>query len=463
MRKIVSALLLFAPTTSVAAAQQNPARETPPPLGTPRAFHLPKGRDITLPNGLRITMVPFGNTPKASVYASVRTGHIDEAPNEVWLSDVTADMMREGTNSRTAPEIATQSAAMGGDLSVSAGDDEMRATGGVLAENAPDMVRLIADVLRNPLLPEGELARITANRVRQLSIAKSQPQALAQEQFARAVYGDHPYGRAFPTEEMLKGYTIGRVRDFHARNFNASRAHLYVVGVFDAAAVERAARESFGGWARGKPATVKPPAPKSARTVSLIDRPNAVQSTVILGLPVPGPTSKDHIALEVTDAILGGAFGSRITSNIREQKGYTYSPFSTVSTHYHDAYWAEEADVTSASTGASLTEIFKEIDRLQHEAPPPAELAGIKNNLIGMFTLRNASRSGIVSMLDFVNTQGLGADYLNGYVSRVSAITPADVQRITRTYLRPDRMTLVVVGDKKTVEAQLKPFETVVP
>jgi predicted Zn-dependent peptidase len=459
-------LALAAATTLAAilpAAAQQPKREAPPALGTPKAFTLPPKRELTLANGMKVTFVPFGTIPKVSVYTMVGTGHIDEASNQVALSDVTGEMMREGTKTRTATQIAEAVAGMGGELSVFVGDDRTQVGGAVLSERGPDMVRLEADLLRNPIFPESELARITANKAREVAIARSQPQSLAQEQFVKTIYGDHPYGRLFPTDTMLKSYTIAQVRDFHARNFGAARAHLYVVGRFDAAAVERAVRESFESWAAGSAATVNPPTPRTGHSVTLLDRPNAVQSTIMVGLPVPDPTAKDYTALQVTDALLGGTFGSRITTNIREQKGYTYSPYSYVSTHRRDAYWVQQADVTTKFTGASLKEIFGEIERLQKEAPGTTELNGIKNNMIGIFTLRNASRGGIVNQLAEADLQGLGDDYLSGYVKRVMAVSPAEVQRITTTYLTPDRMTLVVVGDKATVTEQLAPFQKPIP
>src|ERR671935_1971520 len=140
---------------------------------------------------------------------------------------------------------------MGGDLSVAVEADLTTVGGDVLSEHAPDMVRLVADVARNPALPASELARIKGNKLRDLAIRKSQPQSIAFERFARVLYGDHPYGRVFPTEQMLQGYTIEQVRAFHARQFGARRAHLYVAGVFDGRAVEAAVRQAFGDWARG--------------------------------------------------------------------------------------------------------------------------------------------------------------------------------------------------------------------
>jgi predicted Zn-dependent peptidase len=458
-----AALATAALVAALPVGGQQPKRETPPALGTPKAFTLPPKRELTLANGMKVTFVPFGTIPKVSVYTMVGTGHIDDGSNEVALSDITGEMMREGTATRTATQIAEEVAGMGGELNVYVGDDRTQVGGAVLSERGPDMVRLEADLLRNPRFPEGELARITANKAREVAIARSQPQSLAQEQFVKTIYGDHPYGRLFPTDTMLKGYTIAQVKDFHARNFGAARAHLYVVGVFDAPTVERAVREAFESWTPGSPPSARPPTPRTGHSVTLLDRPNAVQSTIMLGLPVPDPAAKDYTALQVTDALLGGTFGSRVTTNIREQKGYTYSPYSFVSTHRRDAYWVQQADVTTKHTGASLKEIFGEIDRLQKEAPGTPELDGIKNNMIGIFTLRNASRGGIVNQLAEADLQGLGDDYLSGYVKRVMAVSPAEVQRITTTYLKPDRMTLVVVGDKATVAEQLAPFQRPIP
>src|SRR4029453_163273 len=193
-------------------------------------------------------------------------------------------------------------------------------------------------------------------------------------------------------------------------------------------------------------------------SLQVIDRPGAAQSTLYLGLPAIDPSQPDYLALEVTDALLGGSFGSRITSNIREQKGYTYSPYSQVSTRYRDAYWVEIADVTTAVTGPSLKEIFSGPDRLRKEPPPADELQGIKNNLAGVFVLQNSSRQGIINQLSFCDLHGLPADYLGTYVQKILAVTPEEVLRVARQYLDPDKMTIVVVGDKAKIADQLSAY-----
>jgi predicted Zn-dependent peptidase len=263
-----------------------------------------------------------------------------------------------------------------------------------------------------------------------------------------------------PTAEQLQGYTIDQIRGFYDENFGAARSHMYVTGVFDPRAMRAAIEEAFGGWKEGLPPETHVPTPVSGRAVHIIDRPGAPQSTIAVGLPTIDPSDEDFVALGVTDALLGGSFASRITANIREDKGYTYSPFSQVSARYRDAYWVEMADVTTAVTGASLDEIFYEIEKLQNEPPSEEELRSIQNFLAGIFVLQNSSRGGIMAQLSYMRLHGLPDDYLETYVDRIYSVTPEEVQRIMREYIRPEDMLLVVTGDREQVEAQLVEFGT---
>ena len=179
-------------------------------------------------------------------------------------------------------------------------------------------------------------------------------------------------------------------------------------------------------------------------------------------MPTIDPSKDDYIALTVMDALLGGAFASRITKNIREDKGYTYSPYSELSTRYRDAYWAENADVTTAQTGLSLKEIFAEIDRLQSAPPSEQELAGVQNYLAGTYILQNSSRGGITGQLEFIDLHGLPPTYPNTYVKRIYAVTAPQVMEMAKKYLQDDTATIVVVGDRKVIEEQVKPFGKIV-
>jgi zinc protease len=456
--------LFGALTLSVAASlpPTSAQKQQPPAGGTPKPFTLPRKEEFKLKNGMTVTLVPYGAIPKATVAAVVRSGNMNEPADKIWLADLTGDMMGEGTTTRTSAAVDAEAARMGGSLGIGTGLDTSNVGIDVLGEYAPDAVRLVADVLTHPLLPESELARLKTDRLRALSIQKAQPGSLALERFRKVLYGEHPYGRIYPTEQMINSVSLEDVRKFYADNFGAQRTHLYVAGQFDAAAVRRAITQAFGAWAKGAPPVENVPHPTSERKVYLIDRPGAPQSTIYLGLPVVDPSHKDYMPLVVTNSILGGSFGSRITSNIREQKGYTYSPNSSVSARYRDAYWVEVADVTTAVTGPSLKEIFYEIERLQKEPPPEAELQGIKNYMAGIFTIQNSSRQGIIGQLSFLDLHHLPDAYLTNYVQNILNVAPGDVQRIMQTYVRPERMTIVVVGDREKIAKQIEEYGTVV-
>jgi zinc protease len=451
------------PVIARAQAPQAPAfPSTPPKPGTPRDFHVPTPRRFTLENGLEVALVQWGNMPKVRVTLDIRSGNAFEGAKEVWLADLTGNLMREGTTTRSATDISQQVARMGGSLNVSVGGDTTSIGGDVLTEFGPRMIELVADVVRNPKFPESEIPRLKGNLSRQLSVALSQPQQVALEKFRAVLYGDHPYGRLLPTAEMIQSYSIDQIKQFYQTTYGAGRSRLYIVGRFDPATAEAAVKQSFTGWSKGSPANAVPPKPASTRTVYLVDRPGAVQSTLLIGLPVIDPTHKDFIPLTVMDALLGGAFGSRITKNIREDKGYTYSPYSELSTHYRDTYWAENADVTTNVTGPSIKEIFAEIDRLQTDPPAREELAGIQNYLAGTYILQNSSRAGITGQLQYIDLHGLPASYADNYVKSVYAVTPQQITDVAKQYLQKDRATIVVVGDKKVIEDQVRPFGKIV-
>jgi predicted Zn-dependent peptidase len=311
----------------------------------------------------------------------------------------------------------------------------------------------------HPRLPESELERLKSNNLRQIAVGSSQPQTIALMRFRKILYGDHPYSVILPSEDDIKKITIQDVKDYVSSNFNPKRAHIYIAGKFDLPAVKKAIADSLGSWsATGADRAAHIPKPNPQRVLDVTDRSGAPQSTILIGLSVAPANSPDAIPLQVTNALLGGSFNSRITANIREQKGYTYSPFGTISSRYHDSYWVEGADVTTKFTGASIKEIVAEINRLATEPPSAGELKGIQAYLSGLFILRNSSRGALISQLQSIDTLGLGDDYLKTYVAKVNGVTPADVQKMTAQYLKPPSMTIVVVGDKSKIAEELAPF-----
>lgn len=456
---MIKKTLLVLGSLSFAVTPVLAQKQAPPAGGPPKAFTVPAHETYTLPNGMQVTLAPYGNLPKVTFSLAVRTGNLNEPADMPGLADAAGKLMEEGTTSRSAKQVAEEAANMGGAVNINAGPDESGISIDVLSEYGPKAAALIADVAQHPLFPESELPRLKNDALRQLAIAKSVPQNMALERFRKIMYGDHPYGTVFTTQESIQKTSVEAIKKYYTENFGAARAHLYVAGRFDAAAMKKAIADSFGDWTKGPAAVTNVPKVKPEHVLDVTDRPGAAQSTLYVGLPVADATSPDNISLTVTNALLGGSFGSRITSNIREQKGYTYSPSSQISRRYHDAYWVEAADVTTQFTGPSLKEIFGEIERLQKEPPGEAELKGIETYLSGIFVIQNSSRTALIGQLRYVDLQGLGDDYLKTFVQKVNAVTPAEVQRITREYIKPGEMTIVVVGDKAKISDQLKPFE----
>jgi zinc protease len=456
---IVKKSLLVLATSLAAVAPGFGQKQTPPEGSAPKSFTVPAGDTYVLPSGLSVTLVPYGIIPKATISLAVEAGSLNEGKSRAGVASLAGDLFREGTATLTSHQLAEATAQMGSALTVPVGEDQTKFELDVLQESAPEAVKILADVVEHPRFPESELARLKNDALRRIALQLSQPQTIADIRFRKLLYGEHPYGTVLPTEDDVKKLTLQDVKEYYSSNFGAQRSHLYVAGRFDKAAVKKAIADSFGGWTKGPARMDNVPSPTPRRVLDVTDRPDAPQSTLKLGLPVPPPTSPDAIPLGLTNALLGGSFNSRITSNIREQKGYTYSPYSEISRRYHDAYWAQNADVTTQFTGASLKEIFGEIDRLQKEAPSVQELKGIQSYLSGIFVIQNSNRQALIGQLQYVDFQGLGEDYLKNYVPRVNAVTPADVQKLTRKYIRPEAMVIVVVGDKSKISDQLMPFQ----
>jgi zinc protease len=431
-------------------------KETPPVGGTPKDFKLPEKKVKQLSNGLRTTFVQYGAVPKAEVQLIVKTGNIHEAANEVWLADLTGLLMKEGTTTKSFKEISKKVAGMGGNINVSTGMDNVTISGSVLSEFVPELVRVIADLVMNPALPAKEVDRLKADLKRQLTVQKSVPQSQVTERFFQIVYKDHPYGRYYPTAEMIDSYTAEKAKDFFQKNFGAKRSVVYVVGKFDEASVSKVIDESFAAWSTGPEINFPPATATRTNEIAMIDRKEAPQTTIILGLPTLTPKDKDYMALQVTNSLLGGSFGSRITSNIREDKGYTYSPYSTIQNRKGVSIWYEEADVTSEHTGESLREISKEIKKLQTENPSKEELEGIQRYMAGTFVLQNSNPAGIISQLNFIDLHELDESYLTDRVKNIYAVTPEKVSQITKDHFKYEDMTLVLVGDKKQLDQQIK-------
>jgi zinc protease len=454
--KSIKTIFIFALSTCLIVFSIEAQKQTPPEGGTPQDFKLPEKKSTELKNGLTATLVRYGAIPKVDVNIIIKTGNIHEGPDEIWLADLTGNLMNEGTKSMDFKTIAKKVAGMGGQVNISTGPNQTTISGSVLSEFAPELIKILADIVINPAFPQTEIERLKNDLKRQLTVQKGIPQNQATEKFRSIIYKDHPYGKLFPTQEMIASYSLEKVKAFYDKNFGAKRTVVYAVGKFDEGEVKKAIDEAFGQWKEGPDVNYPEATPVKTNEVAMIDRPSAPQTTILLGLPTIDPSKDDYLPLTVANSLLGGSFGSRITSNIREDKGYTYSPRSVIDPGYRAAIWYEQADVTSEHTGDALQEISKEIKRLQTEPPSKQELEGIQNYQAGVFVLQNSTPQGIISQLNFLDFHGLSESYLTDRVKNIYKVTPEKVQQLTKDYFKYEDMTLVLVGDKKLLEKQIK-------
>jgi len=453
MRRMIASLMAATLLASPLAAQELPT--TPPPIPAPKAFTVPASETFTLANGMKVTLVPYGVAPKVVVSLQTYAGSLNEGEN-TWLALLAVDMMKEGAAGLTGAQIAQKAADMGGGLGTNSTLESSSVTLNVLSERAADAIALVADVAQKPGYPDSELARVKANWNRRLAVALSQPGTLADAALDRAYYGtDHPYGRVLPTPQQFGAYTTAQLKAWHAANFGAKRSHLYIAGKFDAAAVKAAVEKAFGGWAAGPERLSLPPSPKPGPQVLLIDRPGAPQSTFSIAYPAPNAGTQGDIPMRVSNALLGGAFSSRITRNIREAKGYTYSPGSSLAFYPTNAVWTFNADVTTTVTGPALKEVFHEIRTLQATPPGDEEAAGMRQYMAGLFVIQNSTPGALVNSLATRDSLGLPRDWMDKYVPATLAVTPAQISQAAKN-LPIDKLTLVVVGDLKVVTPQLQ-------
>jgi len=451
-------LLALASILSFSLVTSPYAKEQPPVGSKPSNFQVPKTSTMQLDNGLKVTFIPYGTTPKATIRLITNTGNIDDG-NQPWLADLSYEMLRQGTKTQSAKEIAENVASMGGQINSSVAMDSSWLGLDVLSEFSEDAIDVLADMILNPALAKSDLSRIKTDRTRQLTVQLSQPGNIASQAFYKAIYANHLYGELYPSEESLSSISGDNISQYLTKNIVAGRSHLYISGVFEQSSLLEKISKAFSTWPQGEAKKSMSVISQTGPKVIMLERENSPQSTIRLGLAAIAPDHQDTMAMNMMNTLLGGAFSSRITSNIREDKGYTYSPYSTIVNRINSGVWFQAADITLEYTGAALTEIFNEINLLAKTPPSTEELDGIKNYMAGIFVLRNSSRAAVINQLSFIELHQLSDNYLKDYVANVYNVTPERISEMASKYLRPEKMTLVVVGDKAQLTPQLKALE----
>lgn len=442
------------------AAAQDSQR---PAVGPERPFQLAPRVEGTLPNGLRVIVTRQASVPKVSVMLTVMSGLADDPADTPGLAALTAEAIQEGTKSRSSREIRDAAFGMGASLSASASQDYTTLEIRGLSEFTSALLDLLADVAVNPTFPANEVAIIKQQRLQQLMQENTSPQFVSNREFRRELFGGHPYARVTSTPQVVQSIDRDQLVQFHASHYRPNHAFLLIVGDVQPQQVFAAAGKAFGSWERGdvpKPTFAAPP-PLNGRRVVFVQRPNSVQSSISVGNFSVKRSDPKYFELSVANTIYGGAFNSRIIRNIREEKGYTYSPFSQFQAFGDAGFYRFAADVRNEVTGPTLTEVFKEIEKLRAEGSRGDELIGAKSYMRGVFAIQTATQNGLASVLNNVYVFGLPKDYPETYRSRIAAINPEQVKEGATTLLGADNSVIVIVGDWAKVKDQLGDYKNI--
>ena len=458
----VAGIIALAALLPAPLAAQGVDRTRPPKLGTAPTPRLPAVASATLPNGLRLHVVPMREVPLVHVSLAIPGGgrRDDGRPG---LASFTANMLDEGADTLDAFGIAAEAEYLGATLATGAAWDEIGVTLRAPKRTLDRALDLMADVTLRPTFASAEVKRQRDLRLAQILQQRDRPEVVASLAFNAIVYPEgHPYhdplgGDSASTARL----DSAAVRDFYRRTVVPRGATMVVTGDVTLAEARRLVQKHFGAWrgAAAAPAgdsTPAAPAP-SRTTVYLVDKPGAEQSVITVGAPGVARNVPDYAALQVMNTILGGSFSSRLNTNLRETKGYTYGARSGF-TFRPDVPgpFVAGASVRTDATDSSLVEFFREL-RAIREAPPSAEELDRAKAYIALGLASEVETTAQVAalveeLLDF----GLPLGWYSRYVPAVRAVTAADVQRVARKYLEPGRLAVVVVGDLKTIRAGIE-------
>ncbi len=431
-----------------------------PALAPERAVTWPKRTRARLSNGLEVILAEAHSIPKFHGELFFRSGNAAVADRLPGLAEMTATVARTGTNKRASRQIEEDLRGIGAELSSGAGADTSAISFSGLSEFAEPLLGLVNELAREGSFPEGEFERERRQKLEEVKMERTQPGFLASERLRKILFGTHPYAQVSPSEAQVAAYKRKDLEAVYRELYVPANGILLLVGDFDSNTMLKSAEKVFGGWAGKKPdskAAAAPPNPRGRR-VYLVHVSGAVQTQILAGCHAITRKHPDWVKLGLTNSLYGGAFNSRLVMNIREDKGYTYSPRSGVSALRQHGYFSVSAAVRNDVVAASLTEIFYEMDKLRSVPVPQPELADAQNYLSGVFSMGLATQDGLLSQLSTVALNELPDDYLETYRQKVRALTPADLLETARKYLDSANMQIVVVGDRAQIESQAALF-----
>ncbi|MEX0602213.1 MAG: pitrilysin family protein [Bacteroidota bacterium] len=436
-------------------AQDTPDRTKIPELGPPAHLTLPPVQRFALSNRLEVVMMEKHDVPIVQVYVLVRTGSAMDPAQQSGLASLTAAMLDEGAGTRSALELADAVEYLGATLSTGAGQHTSFAALNTPLSKLDPALEILGDVVMKPTFPLEELERLRKERLTTLMQWHDEPRAIASVMLNRSLYGvRHPYGiPPIGDEKTLRSFRPADLQRFHSTWFVPNNATIIVVGDITSASMTTKLERVFGSWTGGTRASVNWPDVLQVenRTVTLVDKPGAAQSELRIARIGVTRMTDDYFPLLVMNTILGGSFTSRLNQNLRETHGYSYGAGSFFDMRPLPGPFVVSTAVQTDVTDKALCEIFKELRGILVSVTDE-ELDRARNYVALGYPENFQSVGRIANQLGELVTYNLPDDFFNRFIDRVLAVTKADVERVAKKYLDPQKVVVIVVGDRKKIE-----------
>lgn len=449
-------LLVMLQSASFQIFSQDDFRKKSPAPGPAPVIQLGEAKEMTLKNGLKVIMVENHKLPQVSFQLFVDVPPILEKDNAGYIS-LAGQMLSRGTTTKTKAEIDEAVDFLGASLSTSA----TGMFGSCLSKHTDKLVEIMADVLLNPTFPEEEFEKLKKQSLSALAQSKDDPNSIAANVSSVMRYGkNHPYGE-IETEESITSITVDHCKGYYDRWFKPNISYLIVVGDFDFKQIDKLVNGLFGEWqmseTKGNNRHVFEETKET--TVDFVDKTGAVQSVINITYPILLPPGHEQVInASVMNTMLGGFFSSRLNSNLREDKGFTYGARSTLSPDLHVGSFTAYASVRNEVTDSSIVEFISEMNRLRNELIDEEELNLVKNVMSGSFARQLESPQTIASFNLNIARYKMDKDYYKTYLQRLSDVSAQDIQNMARRFLRPEQAHIVVVGNKDEVADKLGQF-----
>jgi zinc protease len=424
---------------------------------------LPQATERTLSNGLTVLIMENHRLPLISLqYNLSGAGPIYEPAELPGLAATTAQMLNQGTKTRTSLQIAEQIAQLGASLNATSGfgssSTVISASG--LSDNFEQWFALANDILLNPTFPADELNRLKQRQKANLRQQRTSPTFLSNETFSRAVYGTHPASRISPTNESIDAFSSEVLAKWHRDRYAPQNALLAIAGDVRASELIPKLEMWLAAWKKSDLKEVLPANPKAAaeKKVFIVDRPNSVQTSIMLGNIAIDRRDPDFVPLQVFNNILGGSGAARLFLNLREEKGYTYGVYSSLTALKYPGPWRAYGDVRTEVTEGAMTEFFREFQRIRDQRVPENELEDAKRSIVASFALSLESNDDLLGYAIVRKIYGFPNDYWDTYPAKIMAVSAADVQRVARKYLDPANIQVVAVGDLSKIKPVMEKY-----